>query len=44
MKKEYIKPQIKEHQICACRLMTGSPTTIEKGESLNGEESEVIYV
>ena len=47
MKKEYIKPQIKEHQICACRLMTGSqdsPTTIEKGEPLYGEESEGIYV
>ena len=44
MKKKYIKPQIKEHQICACRLMTGSPTTIEKGESLKGEESEGIYV
>ncbi len=45
MKKEYIKPQIKEYQICACQLMTGSvPTTIEEGESLNGEESGGIYV
>ena len=45
MKKEYIKPQIKEYQICACRLMTGSvPTTIEKGEPLYGEESEGIIV
>ena len=44
MKKEYIKPQIKEHQICACQLMTGSPTTIEKGDTLYGEESESIIV
>ena len=44
MKKEYIKPQIKERQICACRLMTSSPTTIEKGDLLNGEESGGIYV
>ena len=43
MKKEYIKPQIKEHQICACRLMTDSSTTIEKGKYLNGEETEGIY-
>ena len=44
MKKEYIKPQIKEHQICACQLMTGSLTTIEKGEPLDGGESGGIYV
>ena len=51
MKKKYIKPQIKEHQICACQLMTSSPpdspTTIERGEYLNGEngeESGGIYV
>ena len=48
MKKKYIKPQIKEHQICACQLMTSSPpdspTTIEIGEPVNGEESEGIYV
>ena len=44
MKKKYIKPQIKEHQICACQLMTDSPTTIEKGDPLKGEESEGIYV
>ena len=50
MKKKYIKPQIKEHQICACQLMTGSqdsPTTIDRGEYLNGEngeESGGIYV
>lgn len=42
MKKEYITPQIKEHQICACRLIMTS--TIEKGGPLNGEESEGIYV
>ena len=44
MKKRYIKPQIKEHQICACQLMTGSPTTIEEGKQLNGEKSGGIYV
>ncbi|MDO4824333.1 MAG: hypothetical protein Q4A08_09230 [Bacteroidales bacterium] len=44
MKKEYIKPQIKEHPICACRLMTSSPTTIEEGDPLNGGESGGIYV
>lgn len=44
MKKRYIKPQIKEHQICACQLMTGSPTTIEEGKQLNGKESGGIYV
>lgn len=44
MKKEYIKPQIKEHQICACKLLTGSPTTIEEGGPLNGGEFSGIYV
>ena len=47
MKKEYIRPQIKERQICAHRFMTGSqdsPTIIEKGEYLNGKETEGIYV
>ena len=42
MKKEYIKPQIKEHQICACRLIMTS--TIEKGKPLDGGEFGGIYV
>ena len=47
MKKEYIKPQILQHPIRARRFMTGSqdsPTIIEKGEYLNGKETEGIYV
>lgn len=44
MKKKYIKPQILQHPIRARRFMTGSPTTIEKGDPLDGEESKGIYV
>ncbi|MCQ2075616.1 MAG: hypothetical protein MJZ20_01075 [Bacteroidaceae bacterium] len=46
MKKEYIKPQIKEHQICACRLMTGSytPSMGINDVTISGSNSEgIIY-
>ena len=49
MKKEYIKPQIKEHQICACRLMDGSgsetpPSMYINDDPISGSDSEgIIY-
>ena len=47
MKKKYIKPQIKEHQICACRLMAGSDTPpsmdIDDDPISGSEEEGIIY-
>ena len=47
MKKKYIKPQIKERQICARRFMAGSYTPPSMGinnDPISGSDSEgIIY-
>ena len=46
MKKKYIKPQIKERQICARRFMIGSdtPSMGINNDPISGSDSEeIIY-
>ena len=49
MKKKYIKPQIKEYQICVCLLMVVSgsetpPSMFINDDPLSGSDSEgIIY-
>lgn len=47
MKKEYVKPQIKERQICARRFMVGSetpPSMDINDDPISGSDSEgIIY-